>query len=379
MRTGVIPASNGPRPSPEILSPHMQRFTHRVRLGCTASLLSTSFVGTAAAQSPLALRYDRPARVFEESLPLGNGRIGAAVFGGARVERLVLNDITLWSGRPVKLAAVPDVRDQLPVVREALRAQQWARADSLVKRIQGPYTQSYAPLGDLSVTMTHGDAVQGYTRVLDLATATSTVRYEVNGVTYTRRTWVSHPDQVLVMELTASKPRALDFRLGVSSLLTHAVTTRGDTLTLRGEAPVHAEPSYRGAMPNAIVYDSGKGTRFALRAHVVRTDGVVNANGGTLDVDDASHATVLVSIATSFDGFDREPALPGRDEVALTRATRCTRGTCVTSLRSSTASHWTSDRTPHPSSPPTHACSATRVARRTHTSRLSTSSTAAIC
>jgi alpha-L-fucosidase 2 len=297
----------------------MQRFTHRVRLGCTASLLWTSFALPAAAQSPLALRYDRPARAFEESLPLGNGRIGAAVFGGARTERVLLNDITLWSGRPVNLAAVPDTKDQLQVVRDALSAQQWARGDSLVKRIQGPFTQSYAPLGDLAVTMTHGDVVQAYTRVLDLATATSTVRYDANGVTYTRRTWVSHPDQVLVMQLTASKPRALAFRLGVSSLLAHAVATRGDTLTLRGEAPVHAEPSYRGAMPNAIRYDSGKGTRFAVRARIVRTDGVVTATGGTIDVDDASQATVLVSIATSFDGYDKEPGLAGRDEVGITR------------------------------------------------------------
>lgn len=283
-------------------------------------LLGTAGAVPASAQPTLALRYDRPARVFEESVPLGNGRIGAALFGGARTERVLLNDITLWSGRPVDPAAVPDTKGHVSVVREALRAQQWARADSLVKRIQGPFTQSYAPLGDLLLTMTHEEAVLGYARTLDLASATATVRYEVNGVTYTRRTWVSHPDQVLVMQLTASKPRALAFRLGASSLLAHAVATRGDTLTLRGEAPVHAEPSYRGVMRNAVRYESGTGTRFAVRARVVHTDGTVNGNGATIDVDDASQATVLVSIATSFDGYDREPAKPGRDEIAITRA-----------------------------------------------------------
>jgi alpha-L-fucosidase 2 len=268
-----------------------------------------------AAQAPLALQYDRPARAFEETLPLGNGRVGAAVHGGAQREQIHLNDITLWSGRPVSTRRIPDVGAQLA----PLAAQQWARADSLVRVMQGGYSESYAPLGDLDIVMHHGSAISGYRRTLDLGTATATVQYAARGVTFERRYFVSNPDSVFVIELSASQPKALHFSVRFGSQLQHTVTTPAGVLEATGEAPVHAEPSYRGAMPNAIIYETGKGTRFATMVRVVSTDGVVTGNGGALDIDGATRATLLVSIATSFAGFDREPGTQGLDERAIAR------------------------------------------------------------
>ena len=163
----------------------------------------------------------------------------------------------------------------------------------------------------------HGSAVTGYRRTLDLSSATATVSYAARGVTFERRYFVSNPDSLFVIELSASQPKALSFSVTFGSQLQHAVETPGDVLRATGEAPVHAEPSYRGAMPNAIVYETGKGTRFAVMVRVVATDGAVTGNGGALDIDGATRATLLVSIATSFAGYDREPGSQGLDERAI--------------------------------------------------------------
>lgn len=279
-------------------------------------LLGTG-AGSLSAQSRYELRYDRPARAFEETLPLGNGRIGAAVYGGAQRELLHLNDITLWSGRPVSSKKGPDAGGHLPAVREALARGDWRAADTLVKRLQGAYSESYAPLGDLVIDMRHGKDSAAYLRTLDLPTATAAVQYTTRGVTYRRRYYVSHPDKVLVIELSSSDPKTLAFAVRTGSQLQQAVQTRDGVLRMTGEAPVHAEPNYRGAMPNAIVYEAGKGTRFAVMVRVVSTDGVVTGTGGALEVERASRATLLVSIGTSFAGFDREPGLDGLDEQAI--------------------------------------------------------------
>ena len=271
------------------------------------------------AQQKMELRYDHPAHAFEETLPLGNGRVGASVYGGTQVETIHLNDATLWSGRPVSNRRIPDAGAHLPEVRAALAAGRWRAADSLVKQLQGGFSESYAPLGDLTLTMHHTRDTSAYRRALDLRDATASVEYTSRGTTYQRSYFVSNPDRVVVIELSASKPRALSFDLRFGSKLQHAVGTAAGTLVASGEAPVHAEPSYRGAMANAIVYENGRGTRFTVHARIVATDGTITGNGGALQVDDATRATVLVSVATSFAGFDREPGLNGLDEQAIAR------------------------------------------------------------
>ena len=270
------------------------------------------------------LLYDRPARAFEESLPLGNGQVGASVYGDPYREKIHLNDATLWSGRPVnaRMNALmnPEAFRHLPAVRAALAAEDWPLAEELVRKLQGLFSQSYAPLGDLTIEMTHGETSGGYERRLDLATATASVRYEAAGSSYERRYFVSHPDRVFVIRLTGTAPRSLGFRLGFSSLLRYAVDASSHTLVARGEAPVHAEPSYRGDMERAIIYDEGKGTRFVVLARIAETDGHVTGTGGTLELSGATRAIIIVSIATSFSGFDREPGLDGRNEIAIAQA-----------------------------------------------------------
>ena len=145
----------------------------------TALLLAAVARPALAAEPPLRLWYEKPAATWVEALPIGNGRLGAMVFGDPRRERLALNEDTLWSGGPTDWNN-PDAKSWLPKVREAVFAGRYAEADALTKKMQGPYNQSYQPLGDLLLDFDVPGKVEGYRRELDLdrAVATTTFRAE---------------------------------------------------------------------------------------------------------------------------------------------------------------------------------------------------------
>src|SRR5437762_1170768 len=124
----------------------------------------------------LLLWYDRPAHAWVEALPIGNGRLGAMVFGGVEIERLQLNEDTLWSGGPRDWNN-PRARDVLPEVRRLIAAGDYVAADALCKQMQGPYNQSYQPLGNLSLRFDVAAPPVDYRRELDLQTAIARVRY----------------------------------------------------------------------------------------------------------------------------------------------------------------------------------------------------------
>jgi alpha-L-fucosidase 2 len=283
-----------------------------------ATLACTACFGCGSARLPeRALWYDRPAAAFEEGLPLGNGRIGATVYGGAGSEHILLNEETLWAGGPVDPEMNPEAYIHLPSVRQALFAGDYEAADRLVRKIQGKFSESFAPLGDLYIDMGHGSDFSEYRRELDIRRALASVTYMVDGIRYGREILVSHPDQVMAIRLTANKKGALGFSLRQSSPLRYRVRTQDSRVILDGTAPVHAEPSYRGDMPNAIVYDEESGMRFRVIAQVVSTDGSISAHSDRLAVSDASEAVILLAIATSFNGFDKNPGTEGRDERIL--------------------------------------------------------------
>src|SRR5215203_4218082 len=153
----------------------------------------------------LKLWYNKPASIWEEALPLGNAKTGAMVFGGIVTERFQLNDNTLWSGFPND-GNNPDGPKYLPQVREQLFAGNWDSATSLWKKMQGPYSARYLPLADLWLKNSSKDSITtAYYRDLDLATATTTVKYTVNGVSFQRETFISHPDKITVVRITANK------------------------------------------------------------------------------------------------------------------------------------------------------------------------------
>ena len=255
------------------------------------------------------LWFDSPGTLFEECLPIGNGRIGASMLGGVKTDRIILNDITLWSGEPVDHKKFPRVHGYLPGVRKALFEGDYKLADRLVKKIQGKFTESFAPLGDLIVELDHSDKVSDYRRQLDISTAVASVSYTCDGVQYEREAFTSHPDKALFLRFTADKAKALSLSFSADSKLRSQLSVDDEMVVLSGRAPVHAEPNYRQHIKNPIIYEDDKGTRFRVVTKILSTDGTVQESSEKLTVSDASEVTVAVVIATSFDRFDRLPIL----------------------------------------------------------------------
>ena len=253
------------------------------------------------------LWYTHPATQWTEALPVGNGRIGAMVFGGVATERLQLNEDTLWSGHP-RECDNPEALQYLPQVREAVFAGDYARADELSKRMQGPFNQSYLPFGDLILDFgDDNDVVQAYRRSLDLETALAETTYTVGGITFTRQVFASAPDNAIVMRLTCDQPGALNFTVRLDSPLRHRVTAWGNSLMLRGKAPQHVDPSYLPS-ENPVIYGEESMT-FAALLDARVTGGVTTAEDDRLRIAGADEVVLLLCMATSFSGFDKHEGL----------------------------------------------------------------------
>ncbi|MCY7359000.1 MAG: glycoside hydrolase family 95 protein [Rudanella sp.] len=290
------------------------------------SLLFLALSGAiyAHAQQPdKTLWYKQPAQYFEESLVLGNGTQGATVFGGIKSDKIYLNDASLWSGEPVKADMNPEAYKGLPAVRKALKNEDYKTADKLNQKIQGKFSESFAPLGTLFIDFGHGATAQNYYRDLNLSNAVSSLNYDVDGVTYSREYFVSQPDQVMVIRLKSSRKGALSFALKFNSLLKNTVILANNTLKINGYAPVHVEPSYR-RVAEPVVFDPAKGTRFTTLYSIKTTEGNIVTTDSTLGLTGGTEALVFVSIATSFNGFDKNPATEGlpNEQIATNRLTK---------------------------------------------------------
>ena len=274
-----------------------------------------------AIAQPLKLWYKQPARNWNEALPIGNGRLGVMVFGNVTDELLQLNESTLWSGGPANLNPNPDAPTYLPQIRKALFEENYELATSLTQKMQGLYTESYEPLGDLLIRQPFTGKPTNYYRDLNITDATATTRFTIDGVTYTRQLFVSTPDQVIVVRLTADKPGKLSFVASTKSQLHYqnaAVNNR--EIALNGKAPAHTDPNYVNEKPQPVVYDDPsqcRGMRFALRVRVLANDGNSVADTAGLHVSNATNVVLLLSAATSFNGFDKCPDKDGKNEKLL--------------------------------------------------------------
>ena len=258
--------------------------------------------------------FDKPASCFEEAFPLGNGFTGMMVKGGPLEEDIVMNESSLWTGGPVDPYMNTEAWKNLEPVRNALFAEDYKKAEQLVRNMQGKFSESYAPLGNLLLSFSHPDSIKNYRRELDLSTGIATVSYTSGRNSFLREFFVSNPDRVAVIHLTGSSPGSLDVTVSSTSLLKVSTFTDNSTLIMDGLVPVHAEPNYNN-VPDPIQYDdSGKGMRFRMMARVAGTDGQLESVSNGLRIYDASEAVILVSAATSYNGIDKEPGLEGRDE-----------------------------------------------------------------
>jgi len=294
------------------------------RLATTSLLVLLAMSAHAEPSKPdLTLHYDRPAAAWTEALPVGNGRLGAMVFGRPGDELLQLNEATLWSGGPVDKDLNPGAFAALGEVRQALARDDYAAAYALSRKLQGRYTEGFLPLGDLHLRHDlAGAPATGYRRSLDLRDGVQSTAFTANGVAYLREVFASVPDQVIVVRLTADRPRSLNLELETASLLKSTSMATADGLRLAGKAPAHVDPSYVKHNPEPIVEidPAGcKGMRYELLVKPVLDDGdgTVENDGARLRIRAATSVTLLLSAATSFAGYDRCPDSAGRDQHAL--------------------------------------------------------------
>ena len=271
---------------------------------------------TAAAADPTTtLWFDAPAPSFHSSLPLGNGRIGAMIFGGVDEERIVLNESSVWSGsrEDSDRAAAHTV---LPEIRRLLLEGKNMEAEALVNanftcqgkgsgRGRGADTPfgCYQVLGNLHLQFAPGTgAAENYRRELDLASAAARITFKRDGVTWSREHFVSTSDEVFVSRLTADRPGALTFAVRLD---------RPERFTTTASGP--RELLLTGSLNDGL---GGKGVTYATRLRVLARGGTVAADGDTLRVTAADEVVLLLAAATDFRGF------AGRqlsDPVAATR------------------------------------------------------------
>ena len=289
-------------------------------------LLFFAFLGVARAQKTLCLWYEQPADKWEEALPVGNGHIGAMVFGRVDDELIQINDGSLWSGIPQPASVNPDAFQYLQPIRQAINEKDYGKANELCKKMQGYYTESYMPLGDVKIHQTFKrnnqySGIGGYKRELSLNDAVTTTTFYVEGVKYTREVLVSAPDDVMAIRYTASKEGFLTVDLGLESQLKPTVEVNGGVLVMKGHVPGKVDPSYYSRKDGeSVVYGNSEQT-YGMR---YQTDVKAIAEGGTLVTDeqgihvkDANAVTFYLTTATSYNGPYKHPYLEGKDEKVL--------------------------------------------------------------
>jgi len=286
---------------------------HRI-LVCFSLLVMLAFQAKAAT-TDLKLWYRTPAKEWNEALPVGNGRLGAMVTGGTNKEVIYLKEQSLWSGQPADKTN-PKSRSFLPHIRKAIFEGNYQKGDSLINLSEGGFTESYMPLGQLTLDFSNSTSVTDYYRELNLNTAITTSTFKRNGVEYSQEVFSSIPDQIIVIRLRADLKGKISFTAGLNSLLRNHITSSPDgLLVMTGVAPIHVDPDYMGETENPVIYDeTGKeGTRFDTRVKIINKSGKIESFGDSLKVINADEVVILVSAATSFNGFDKFPGSQGKD------------------------------------------------------------------
>ncbi|GAB4021347.1 glycoside hydrolase family 95 protein [Spirosoma koreense] len=287
----------------------------------------------------LTLWYDKPANVWTEALPIGNGHLGAMIYGGVEQEHLQLNEGTLYSGDPTGTFTAIDVRKKFKDVDQLFKEGKYNEAQTIVDaEWLGRNHQDYQPLGDLWMKFTHTGSVTNYRRSLDLSTAVSRVEYVVNTTTYRREIFASYPNRIIVIKLSAEGVEKLNGEISFST--PHkplaAYSTTGNQLVMTGKAPgfvlrrtlkgvqkigdqykypeVFAKDG--SVLPNAadVLYGddaNGLGMAFEARLQATHKGGTVQVAEQKISIHDASEVLLVLTCATSFNGFDKSPVTHG--------------------------------------------------------------------
>lgn len=245
------------------------------------------------------LWYRQAASRWLEALPIGNGRVGGMIFGGADQERIALSESTAWSGAPGENDVNPEALPHLAEVRQLLFAGQYSQAREMCQKYMVGHSRSFGtnlPLPELQFTFDETGQTSHYRRSLHLGEAIARVTFERDGVRYAREFLASHPDGVIAVRLTCSRPSHVSFHASFGSIAIPAdVTADGDdTLVLRGHAFEKMHSNGR------------QGIALQIRCRVIAEGGSVAATDRSLEVRNANAVTVLAAVATDYRGGDPE-------------------------------------------------------------------------
>ena len=288
------------------------------------------YAAAPVAAGPLTIWFAKPATNWDEAMPIGNGRLGAMVFGDANDEHVQLNEATLVSGYPGYRDLPLDVRKGFSEVTNLLAHRQFAEADKfMTKNWLGASWACYQPLGDLFFDFESKQPVTHYRRELDLKDALCRISYEAGGTKFTRETFASRPDELLVFRFTADKPGQLNFRIRLTSPHPVKMIANGAQLVMDGQLPglvlrrtldwveqkgdawkyPQLWDNNGKRLPDAkqIVYD-GRGLKFDARLNVQTKGGKITAEGNSLVVAGADEVVIVYSAASSYNGFNQPPA-----------------------------------------------------------------------
>lgn len=242
------------------------------------------------------LYYTKKARSWEEALPVGNGRMGAMVFGNLKNERIALNEDTLWSGYPKDLNK-KDAHEHLDDIRKAIFSGDHAAAKKIANEdMHGHWSEAYLPFGDLNIKYTDGAKGRGYKRTLDISRGIAAA--ENSAVTET--VFVSYPAQLIVVNIKSEK--GVSFRVEFDSQLNHKCRVDEDSLVIEGDAPEICMPPYYNT---GKVFDYGSGAMSFCGVAKVLGNAVFEDNA--IVVSNQKDTTILVSLATSFVDYKSMP------------------------------------------------------------------------
>lgn len=293
-------------------------------------------------QERQTLWYDSPACNWNEALPLGNGHLGAMVFGGVQNEILQLNDNTLYSGEPSTSYKETRIADTYNLVVAMLRSGKYAEATRFVQqKWLGRLHQNYQPLGEWNIINHSSGEVSDYKRELDISNAVQCVSYVQNGVRYVREVFASHPDDAIIMKWMADRENSLDVTVSLKTIHpTASFSVSQNIVCMHGQAPGYAErrsieqleswnhkdrhpeifnPDGSRKYEKQVLYGAeieGMGTFFESRLKVIAPGAKIKKVEGGLRISDASEIVFLFTSFTSYNGFDKSPSKKGIDAAA---------------------------------------------------------------
>jgi alpha-L-fucosidase 2 len=308
-------------------------------------VIFTGFSRVSAQNNNQTLWYDKPAAVWPEALPIGNSYMGAMIFGDAQREHIQFNESTLYSGEPDATFKNINVRKYYQQVTELLKAGKYQEADAIVgKELLGRNYQAYQPLGDFFTNFEHKQSISNYKRWLDIGTATAYTEYTVGNTKFKRQYFASYPDHIIVVKFTAEGSDKINctLRFTTPHVSTAQYGASANTLKMNGKAPyfvqrreleqvesigdqhkypeLYEKDGTRRADAKNILYDTtkeGRGTSFESQAKILNVGGKLTQTGDSIKVENANEIVIILTAATSYNGFDKSPSKEGKNPNVL--------------------------------------------------------------